>query len=258
MIDVAFDRVDRRGQELAGEARRSLQMKLILSCPGDDLDLWTPDWGHVLIINQDLNPEPNDNPWGGEMILDFSAIGPVTMTSLRALDIDIYEGASWIMLYDGEGNELYRVQLQNLGNMSQQDVDLGNTEGVMTMKVVLDGRNEHGMLAGSGAIDNIKFCITEMVESPCVMPTATIQAKAWPMPFTDRTTIEFTASETQDYVVHLYDSRGRMIRELKAGNAKAGVSRRYFARHERSCGAARQPLAVVRPLHGSSEAVSQP
>ncbi len=189
---------------------------------GDDLDLWTPDWGHVLIINQDLNPEPNDNPWGGEMILDFSAIGPVTMTSLRALDIDIYEGASWIMLYDGEGKELYRVQLQNLGNMSQQDVDLGNTEGVMTMKVVLDGRNEHGMLAGSGAIDNIKFCITEMVESPCVMLAATIQAKAWPMPFSDRTTIEFTASETQDYVVHLYDSRGRMIRELKAGNAKAG------------------------------------
>jgi hypothetical protein len=131
---------------------------------GDDWDLWTPDWGNVLIINQDRNPEPNDNPWGGEMTMDFSAIGPVTMTSMKALDFDAYENNSWVYLYDGQGNELHKVKIENLGNMSQQTVDLGNTKGVMKMKVVLDGINEHGMLAGSGAIDDIMFCVEEVEE----------------------------------------------------------------------------------------------
>jgi hypothetical protein len=134
---------------------------------GDDWDLWTPDWGNVLIINQDLNPEPNDNPWGGEMTLDFSEIGPVIMTSMKALDFDAYENNSWVYLYDGQDNELYKVKIENLGNMSQQVVDLGNTKGVMKMKVVLDGTNEHGMLAGSGAIDEINFLV-EANERPQV------------------------------------------------------------------------------------------
>jgi hypothetical protein len=134
---------------------------------GDDLDLWTPDWGHVLIINQDLKPEPNDNPWGGEMTLDFSEVGPVTMTSMKALDFDVYEGNSWVYLYDKAGNELYKVPIQNLGNMSQQEINLGNTKGVMTLKVVLDGINEHQMLAGSGAIDDIRFCV-KVKEGPQV------------------------------------------------------------------------------------------
>jgi hypothetical protein len=191
---------------------------------GDDLDLWTPDWGHVLIINQDLNPEPNDNPWGGEMTLDFSEIGPVTMTSLKALDFDVYENNSWIYLYDGKGNELYKVQIKSLGNMSQQVVDLGNTKGVMYMRVILDGFNEHHMLAGSGAIDDIKFCVETEGDAPCVTvePINEIQATAFPMPFSDRTTIEFTATESQDYIIQLFDAKGRMIRELTSGKAKAG------------------------------------
>ncbi|MBC5774836.1 T9SS type A sorting domain-containing protein [Pontibacter sp. KCTC 32443] len=130
-----------------------------LSPTGDDSDLYTEDWGNVLIINQDLGDEPNDNPWGGEITLDFSAFGPVTMTSLKALDFDVYEDNSWVYLYDGEGNELYKVQIHSLGNNSKQEIDLGNTKGVMKMKVVLDGFNAAGMLAGSGAIDDIKFCI---------------------------------------------------------------------------------------------------
>ncbi|WP_162426857.1 T9SS type A sorting domain-containing protein [Pontibacter pudoricolor] len=145
---------------------------------GDDWDLWTPDWGHVLIINQDLNPEPNDNAWGGEMTLDFSAIGPVTMTSMKALDFDAYENNSWVYLYDGQGNELHKVKIENLGNMSQQTVDLGNTKGVMKMKVVLDGINEHGMLAGSGAIDDIMFCKEEVVTPPSTCATLSFSQEA--------------------------------------------------------------------------------
>ncbi|MBC5774011.1 T9SS type A sorting domain-containing protein [Pontibacter sp. KCTC 32443] len=190
---------------------------------GDDSDLYTEDWGHVLIINQDLNPEPNDNPWGGEMTLDFSAFGPVKMTSLKALDFDVYEDNSWVYLYDGAGNELYKVQIHSMGNNSKQEIDLGNTKGVMKMKVVMDGFNSAGMLAGSGAIDGIKFCVEEATEDPCTKPVQTeIKATAFPMPFSDRTTVEFTSNETQEYVVQLFDSRGRMLRELKAGTVRAG------------------------------------
>ncbi|MBC5774837.1 T9SS type A sorting domain-containing protein [Pontibacter sp. KCTC 32443] len=132
-----------------------------LTPTGGDSDLYTEDWGNVLIINQGLGAEPNDNAWGGDITLDFSAMGPVTMTSLKALDFDVYENNSWIYLYDGAGNELHKVQIPSKGNMSQQEINLGNTKGVMKMKVVFDGLNAAGVLAGSGAIDDIRFCIEE-------------------------------------------------------------------------------------------------
>ncbi|NDK57722.1 T9SS type A sorting domain-containing protein [Pontibacter fetidus] len=189
---------------------------------GDDDDLYTTDWGNVLIINQDLGDEPNDNQWGGALIVDFSAFGPVTMTSLKALDIDSYEDWSWVYLYDGDGNELYKVQLQPLGDNSKQTVDLGNTKGVMWMKVELDGTGVE--YVGSGAIDDIRFCIETEGEDPCVRtaPATEILATAFPMPFADRTTVEFTSNADQKYTVQLFDSRGRMVKELKVGTARAG------------------------------------
>ncbi|NEM99510.1 T9SS type A sorting domain-containing protein [Pontibacter burrus] len=197
---------------------------------GDDTDLHTLDWGNALIINQDRTGEPNDNQWGGVMELDFSAFGPVTMYSLMALDIDEYEDWSWVKLYDGNGNELYSVQLQPLGNNSQQQVDLGGTSGVMLMKVYLDGTGED--FVGSGAIDDIHFCVDGNNASTALQAgsvsalkaekMAGIEASAYPMPFTDRTTIEFRMADAQDYVVQLYDSKGQLVRELQAGTARAG------------------------------------
>ncbi|GAB3201452.1 hypothetical protein GCM10027293_24160 [Pontibacter aydingkolensis] len=193
---------------------------------GDDTDLYTVDWHHVLIINQDQTNIPNDNQWGGELLLDFSQIGPVTMTSMRALDIDGYENNSWVYLYGAEGNELYKVKLQALGNNSRQTVNLGNTKGVMLMRIVLDGRNESLHLAGSGAFDDLRFCIEKEVESPCpIQPLASTdesKAVAYPMPFSDRTTVEFTFAKGGEYVANLYDLRGNLLKELKKGTAQAG------------------------------------
>ncbi|MBB6611285.1 hypothetical protein H7F15_09575 [Pontibacter sp. Tf4] len=196
---------------------------------GDDEDLYTEDWGNVLIINQDRTNVPNDNQWGGILELDFSAFGPVTLYSLKALDIDEYEDWSWVKLYDGEGNELYSVQLKPLGNNSKQIVDLGATSGVMLMKVYLDGTGVD--YVGSGAIDDISFCIdSENVALQTITRASALQsetapgieATAYPMPFADRTTLEFTVAESQEYVVQLFDSKGQLVRELKAGNAAAG------------------------------------
>ncbi|MBC5775475.1 hypothetical protein H8S95_15465 [Pontibacter sp. KCTC 32443] len=123
---------------------------------GDDDDL-TADWGKVLIIQElGIEGEPNDNQWGGEIMLTFPE--PVTIKSLRVLDIDNREGDnennSWVFLYDGTGKEVYKRQMVPLGDNSKQTIDLGNTAGVVTVKVLLDGEG----IVGSAAIDNIEFC----------------------------------------------------------------------------------------------------
>lgn len=193
---------------------------------GDDTDLYTVDWHHVIIINQDLTNVPNDNQWGGELHFDFSRIGPVTMKSMRALDIDGYENNSWVYLYGENNVELYKIKLQPLGNNSRQTVDLGNTRGVLKMKIVLDGYNESMHLAGSGAFDDLSFCIENEVENPCkTAPLASAdesKAVAYPSPFSDRTTVEFKLPKGGEYKANLYDLRGNLLKELKSGTAQPG------------------------------------
>ncbi|MBB6611288.1 T9SS type A sorting domain-containing protein [Pontibacter sp. Tf4] len=48
------------------------------------------------------------------------------------------------------------------------------------------------------------------------------EATAYPIPFYDRTTIEFRSERSGNYVIHLYDMKGKLIRELKSGTVKAG------------------------------------
>ncbi|WP_460969828.1 T9SS type A sorting domain-containing protein, partial [Pontibacter aydingkolensis] len=46
---------------------------------------------------------------------------------------------------------------------------------------------------------------------------------AYPTPFSDKATIEFTTAVDENYSVRLYDMKGALIKELKSGQAKAGV-----------------------------------
>lgn len=190
---------------------------------GDDADLYTTDWGNVLIINRDLTDTPDDNEWGGELILDFSEIGPVTLESLGLLDLDHYEDMSWVYLYDEAGNELHKIHLKTLGNNSRQTVDLGNTRGVTKLKVILDGRNGLGQLAGSGAIDDVKFRVETAVASPCenAEQQEALQALAYPTTFSDKATVQFTLQDAGEYTVNLYDTQGNLVKQLKEGTAMA-------------------------------------
>ncbi|WP_162427637.1 T9SS type A sorting domain-containing protein [Pontibacter pudoricolor] len=45
---------------------------------------------------------------------------------------------------------------------------------------------------------------------------------AYPVPFRDRANIEFKSARSGNYAINLYDSTGKLIKELKAGKAKAG------------------------------------
>ncbi|MBB6611594.1 T9SS type A sorting domain-containing protein [Pontibacter sp. Tf4] len=182
---------------------------------GDDDDLYTEDWGNVLIINQDLTDVPNDNQFGGKLYLDFSAFGPVTLKSMKVLDVDEYEDNSWVALFDEHGNQLKSIQLQPLGNNSKQTIDLGSTGRVMRMEITL----------GSGAVDDIKFCMKVREEDCSAATTNTLAAYATPTLFSDRTTIAFEATEAAPYTVTLHDLRGNLISELAAGTTIAGETK---------------------------------
>ena len=191
---------------------------------GDDTNLYTVDWGQVLIINEDQTDYPDASQWGGELILDFSAIGPVVMESFRIVGMDDFEDMSWVYLYDKDGKELNKVYLKPLGINSKQLVHLGNTRGVMKMKVVLDGRDGSNDLAGSAAIDNIKFHVESSTNNPCnALVAANItHMKAYPTSFSDNATLEFIVRETDNYSINLYDTQGMLVKQLKQGTARAG------------------------------------
>ncbi|GAB2540194.1 T9SS type A sorting domain-containing protein [Rufibacter soli] len=44
---------------------------------------------------------------------------------------------------------------------------------------------------------------------------------AYPIPFSDRTTIQFKSARSEDYVINLYDLNGTLIKKLRSGKAKA-------------------------------------
>jgi hypothetical protein len=50
----------------------------------------------------------------------------------------------------------------------------------------------------------------------------TKEMKAYPIPFYDNVTIQFTSDKDEDYVVNLYDVQGRLVKELKAGHSRPG------------------------------------
>jgi hypothetical protein len=226
---------------------------------GDDTNLYTTDWGQVLIINQYLNDYPDATQWGGELILDFSAIGPVTMESFRVVGVDNFEDLSWVYLYDADGKELNKVYLKPLGMNSKQLVNLGNTRGVMRMKVVLDGRDGSGDLAGSAAIDNIMFHKETATNSPCTTAAENFtHAMAYPTAFSDEATVEFIVRETENYSINLYDAQGMLVKRLQSGTAQAGEMTRvvvngrdlkegmYFARLVGDSGAKTLKLVLKR------------
>lgn len=128
---------------------------------GDDTDdLFHPSLGKGLIINHLNTSVPNDNQWGGVMMLDFSAIGPVTINETTVVDIDEYEDASFIRLYDVNGKMVKEHKLKAMGNGSVQIAEL-YTSNVMKMEVMLAGSRGS---VGSGAIDDIMFCVMPKVE----------------------------------------------------------------------------------------------
>jgi hypothetical protein len=88
---------------------------------------------------------------GAEIVFDFSALGTVTINSMKVLDIEDPEekGAEVQLLGPAPGQALLAtIPLPEVGDNGLATVDLGGVAGVETMVVKLNG---------SGAIDDIEF-----------------------------------------------------------------------------------------------------
>ncbi|MBC5775476.1 hypothetical protein H8S95_15470 [Pontibacter sp. KCTC 32443] len=121
---------------------------------GDDDDLATTDWGNVLITQQlGFESEPNDNQWGADMRITFTEA--VTLESMRILDIDPYENDSWAFVYVAGQADPIEVYLEPHGDNVGFTVDFGGIENVVKLVLVYDGDGPYG----SGAVDDIRFCI---------------------------------------------------------------------------------------------------
>ncbi|GEO05121.1 hypothetical protein AAE02nite_27850 [Adhaeribacter aerolatus] len=121
----------------------------------DDTDLMMAETGNVLIVNEVKNPDnasiPDDFARGSKLVVDFSSLGTVRLSSLTYLDNE--EAGTKIYLYGVGGVLLNTISVPAAGDGSVQTVNLGNTAGVVRMEVVLGSG-----ATGSGAIDNIVFC----------------------------------------------------------------------------------------------------
>ncbi|WP_219899070.1 PKD-like domain-containing protein [Pontibacter ummariensis] len=87
-----------------------------------------------------------------------------------------------------------------------------------------------------GCISAAADCSVSSCESPEVLPTTSVisslqvkehpkaqdQLTAYPVPFSESTTLEFKAEQDGKYEINLYDMKGALVRQLKAGTAKAG------------------------------------
>ncbi|MBW7466447.1 hypothetical protein ABID22_000679 [Pontibacter aydingkolensis] len=103
--------------------------------------------------------EPSDNAWGATIEMDFSSIAhPVTLKSIVVVDVDnnhVVENQSYVRVLDAS-NAIHNFPLQMFAaEGSAQTVNM-NVANAKKLIVVFDGV---GTSVGSGAIDNIMFCV---------------------------------------------------------------------------------------------------
>lgn len=112
---------------------------------GGDTDLASTDQGNVLIISEDGDSsDPDDNAQGGIIRAQFDR--PSTANSVTVFDTD--GSGNRIDLFDSNGSLLASFAIPPVADGEKQVVDLGDTENVSTLEVVL---------ISSGAIDDLKF-----------------------------------------------------------------------------------------------------
>jgi len=121
----------------------------------DDDDLMQAETGNVLIVNQTSTATYTDDfARGAKMIVDFSSLGNITLTSMTVLDNE--ETASKAILYLQNGTtQTFEYPMTGDGGVGTLMFGTNGTSDVVKLEVILG--NEKAWV-GSGAIDNIKFC----------------------------------------------------------------------------------------------------
>lgn len=102
-------------------------------------------------LNSACQPDDQGNLAGAKLDLDFSALGSVTVHNIDILDVEEGEAVGAAVNLYGAGDVLLlSLPLPSTGNNGYSREGLGSTSGVVRMEVLLNG---------SGAIDNVYFCV---------------------------------------------------------------------------------------------------
>lgn len=174
--------------------------------------------GEVLIVAKDLidvapadglvdDPQDQGHLQSVSIHLDFAAIGPVTVKSMRMIDVDANEAAPVVDVYGAGDALLASVVAPVTGDNGTATVDLGNVEGAMWVMV---------SLFGSGAIDDVAFstgqCVRETTTTSMMPATTTtttttsttLAPVTTTLPATSTTTMP--ASSTTTTSMHRYST----------------------------------------------------
>jgi uncharacterized repeat protein (TIGR01451 family)/LPXTG-motif cell wall-anchored protein len=120
-------------------------------CSGQDWDLYAPSQGNTLINTEDGDAgDPDDTGnTANTFTFDFSNWGPgvVTVVDLNVVDIDDFQTAAHVALYDASNALLGDLPIAADGDNILEHVDVG-VAGVARMVVQLDG---------SGSVDDIRI-----------------------------------------------------------------------------------------------------
>jgi len=128
------------------------------------------------------------------------------------------------------------IVLQVTGPTPLSDYEFRNREGDWQTS------NEFTIKAGEG----YSITVRRISDRTCVSGAATCEAEtstpltsqsssslkaldlkereitAYPVPFRDHVSIEFKSNRNGNYTINMYDSKGKLVKELKTGKAKAG------------------------------------
>ncbi len=161
---------------------------------------------------------PDDDGDGGLIVFDFTEM--VDLTSITAIDIE--EKGGVIKLYNANQQKIKEVDLKNYGDNSIQIVSL-NVRGVSRMTIEL---------GGSGAIDDIVYCISDVslsadarnnsifTESSVVNQTNPEEKKdygksiAYPNPIINTFTLDIAPQYQEGTEIRIVDVLGRSIWQM--------------------------------------------
>eukprot|EP00549_Striatella_unipunctata_P024681 CAMPEP_0118699950 /NCGR_PEP_ID=MMETSP0800-20121206/16247_1 /TAXON_ID=210618 ORGANISM="Striatella unipunctata, Strain CCMP2910" /NCGR_SAMPLE_ID=MMETSP0800 /ASSEMBLY_ACC=CAM_ASM_000638 /LENGTH=128 /DNA_ID=CAMNT_0006600351 /DNA_START=331 /DNA_END=717 /DNA_ORIENTATION=- len=116
---------------------------------GGDSDLKFSNRGKILILSEDGDRrDPDDSAKGGSLFFHFDR--PVRVESFILLDVERHE-IGQITLFNAHDDIIFDSKIHGHGDNTQKVIHTGPTNNVKSMVV---------RLAGSGAIDDIRYTIT--------------------------------------------------------------------------------------------------
>ncbi len=147
---------------------------------------------------------------------------------------NVVAGVTYSIL-DKCGNAISGVMAGGLAQSSYTpsttaNFDFSNIQAGSGYQIVA---SKDGCVSPAASCGSTTNCPPARIGSPAAKPQTSIDKanektiKAFPVPFSDKVTIEFKSKKAESYVINLYDMQGKLVKQLAAGNANAGEITRF-------------------------------